>query len=508
MRVLPVILIVCGVLAVSDGAKILAVFSMGAHSHFTLGFKLAKELADRGHDVTLINAYPQKTPIKNLKEISVAEMRIIMDEQKKGLFDMGTMTYLGQLRWVSNMGNFYTDHVLKNKDVQKLLNSNEQFDLVLMEDFVNKAMTIFAHRFNCPLIILAPGPTTVFNNDLFVNPSPSSYVPNFLANFGSSMTFWQRLKNTYYDIVGQLFLHYVLLPEQDAILKEAVPNAPDLKSIIYNASLMLTASHISLRDAAPLQPNIKEIGGYHVGPLKQLPKDLQEFLDNANEGVIVFSMGSNLKSADFPKAKKDAVLKTFANMKQKVLWKFEDDLPEKPDNLKIMSWIPQQEVLAHPNVILFITHVGLLGTIEAIYHGVPLLGLPVFWDQEKNIEEAVLKGFGLKISFPELNVDNFAWAVNELVSNPKYRQTAKTRSKIMHDQPVKQMDEAMFWIEYVIRHKGAPHLRSPGLNLRWYQLHLVDVALFVLSSITVLFVGIFCACKRVFSGKHEKSKKE
>ncbi|KAJ8954702.1 hypothetical protein NQ318_011395 [Aromia moschata] len=481
---------------------------MGAYSHFTLGFRLSKELAGRGHEVSFITAFHLERPVKNLREIFIHEIVGSLTEQKKGLYDMGKMTYLGQLRWVSNMGNFYTDLVLNNKDVQKLLTSNEQFDLVLMEDFVNKAMTIFAHRFNCPLIILAPGPTTVFNNDLFVNPSPSSYVPNLLANFGSDMTFWKRLKNTYYDIAGQLFLHYALLPEQNAILKEAVPNAPDLKSIIYNASFMLTASHISLRDASPLQPNIKEIGGYHVGPLKQLPKDLQVFLDNAKEGVIVFSMGSNLKSADFPKAKKDAVLKTFAKMKQKVLWKFEDDLPEKPDNVKIMNWIPQQEVLAHPNVILFITHVGLLGTIEAIYHGVPLLGLPVFWDQEKNIEEAVLKGFALKISFPELNEDNFACAVNELVSNPKYRQTAKMRSKIMHDQPVKQMDEAMFWIEYVIRHKGAPHLRSPGLNLRWYQLYLVDVALVVLSSITVLFVGIFYACKRVFSWKHEKSKKE
>lgn len=46
---------------------------MPAHSHYTLAFRLAKELADRNHEVTFINPYPQKTPIKNLKEISLED---------------------------------------------------------------------------------------------------------------------------------------------------------------------------------------------------------------------------------------------------------------------------------------------------------------------------------------------------------------------------------------------------------------------------------------------------
>lgn len=52
--------------------KILGVFPWASHSHFTVGFRLMKELADRGHDVTFISSFPQKKPIKNLKDISVA----------------------------------------------------------------------------------------------------------------------------------------------------------------------------------------------------------------------------------------------------------------------------------------------------------------------------------------------------------------------------------------------------------------------------------------------------
>nr|QIK00372.1 UDP-glycosyltransferase [Xylotrechus quadripes] len=507
MRLFFAFLIFGAVFAIGDSAKILAVFSMAAYSHYSLGFRLAKELADRGHEVTFVNAYPQKKPIKNLKEISVAEILGDVDEMRKQLFNMGTMSYIGQLQFMNQMAKDYTTGVLSIKSIQDLLHSDEKFDVVIQEHFVNEALMIFAHKFNCPLILLAPGPTTVFNNHLFANPSPSSYVPNLLAS-GTPATFWERLVNAFFDILGELYVHNVMLPTQDALLKETVPGAPDLENIIYNASLMFLISHISFKDPAPLQPAIKEIGGYHVGPIKPLPADIKEFLDGAKHGAIIFSMGSNLKSADFPEDKKKAIINVFSRMKQRILWKFEVDLPGKPDNVKILKWLPQQDALAHPNVIAFISHVGLLGTIEAVYHGVPVLGLPVYWDQVKNIEDAVQKGFGLKIPFTELNEENFGLALNELVNNPKYRENAKLRSRIMHDQPMKQMDEAIYWIEYVIRYKGAPHLKSPGLHLKWYQRYLVDIILAIILVISFLLILVSCVCTRLLSAKKVKDKKE
>ncbi|KAJ4430001.1 hypothetical protein ANN_22205, partial [Periplaneta americana] len=37
------------------------------------------------------------------------------------------------------------------------------------------------------------------------------------------------------------------------------------------------------------------------------------------------------------------------------------------------------------------------------------------------------------------------------------------------DQHDKLLDRAVWWVEYVIRHKGARHLRSAALELMWYQ---------------------------------------
>ena len=75
-------------------------------------------------------------------------------------------------------------------------------------------------------------------------------------------------------------------------------------------------------------------------------QNLQKFLDDAKEGVIYFSLGSNMKSKNIPEATRRVISETFAELPYKILWKFEDDsLEGKPDNVMIMKWVPQQDVL-------------------------------------------------------------------------------------------------------------------------------------------------------------------
>ena len=66
--------------------------------------------------------------------------------------------------------------------------------------------------------------------------------------------------------------------------------------------------------------------------------------------------------------------------------------------------------LGHPNLRLFISHGGLLGTQEAIYHSVPLLGLPVVNDQLRNMVKLVKE-----VLFGGGDDDIFDWAFLTLV---------------------------------------------------------------------------------------------
>lgn len=66
---------------------------------------------------------------------------------------------------------------------------------------------------------------------------------------------------------------------------------------------------------------------------------------------------------------------------------------------------------------------------------------------------------------------------------------AKRRSNVFHDQPETPLERAVFWVEYVMRHNGAPHLRSASLDLHWTQEALLDVyaVLFLVILIFVYF---------------------
>lgn len=60
------------------------------------------------------------------------------------------------------------------------------------------------------------------------------------------------------------------------------------------------------------------------------------------------------------------------------------------------------------------------------------------------------------------------------------------------------MDVAIYWVEHVIKHKGAKHLQHAGLKLNWYQYYLIDVIGFLTGIVLVsLFINIYIAKKIV-----------
>lgn len=132
-----------------------------------------------------------------------------------------------------------------------------------------------------------------------------------------------------------------------------------MDELYRNVSLILVQSHRLLNPPRPMMPGIINIGGCHITKPKPLPSDLQNYLDLSSNGVIIFAMGSLLPSSKMPTKQRDIFLNAFARLKQNVIWKFEDDsITNIPPNVRIHKWLPQSDILAHPNVVLFITHGG------------------------------------------------------------------------------------------------------------------------------------------------------
>jgi len=67
----------------------------------------------------------------------------------------------------------------------------------------------------------------------------------------------------------------------------------------------------------------------------------------------------------------------------------------------------------------------------------------------------------------------------------RYSERVKALSVQFKDQPQTPLERAVFWSEYVIRHKGAVHLRSSARELNFFQYFCIDVAAFLF---TIVFV--------------------
>ncbi|XP_015838842.1 UDP-glycosyltransferase UGT5-like [Tribolium castaneum] len=502
-----------------NSAKILGVMPVTGRSHYILVSTLMRALAEKGHDVTVISCWGEKNPPKNgtYRDIVVTgafeEMQKLMSGADMNLFDMDSQNPLVGAIFMATMFPAMTEITLKHENVQKLINSGEKFDVVIVEQFANDAQKGLSTHFGAPLVSLSGVGANYWANALVGNPSPPSYIPDIMLDYSVPMAFCERVVNSFVYVFNELLHKFYIFRKHNEIMKKYIPNAPaHISDVLYNNSIILMNSHPSINQPVPYVPSMVDIGGFHVKPPKKLPQDLQEFLDGAKDGVIYFSMGSNLKSAELPNDKRDAILKTFAKLKQKVLWKWEEeDLPGKSPNVKTAKWLPQQDILAHPNVKLFITHGGLLSTIETIYHGVPILAIPIFGDQKMNARSAVKSGYGVYLAYSEIKEETLTNSINEVLNNQKYKDNVQKRSKLFHDRIVSPLDTAIYWIEYVIRHKGAPHLRVAALDLPWYKYLLLDVigviALVLLSSLLVFCYIVKLIARKMCSKKTNKGKK-
>lgn len=78
---------------------------------------------------------------------------------------------------------------------------------------------------------------------------------------------------------------------------------PTVEELERSISVILINCHRSITSPRPTMPGIVSIGGAHIKPPKALPADLQNYLDNAKDGVIYFSLGAYMKSANMPTEK-------------------------------------------------------------------------------------------------------------------------------------------------------------------------------------------------------------
>ncbi|XP_057584125.1 UDP-glucuronosyltransferase 2B18-like isoform X2 [Hippopotamus amphibius kiboko] len=300
----------------------------------------------------------------------------------------------------------------------------------------------------------------------------------------------------------------------DVVLADAIGpcgRPTTLSETMGKAEKWLIRTYWDFEFPYPLLPNFEFVGGLHCKPAKPLPKEMEEFVQSSGEnGIVVFTLGSMVSNMTEERA--NVIASALAQIPQKVLWRYDG---KKPDtlgpNTRLYEWIPQNDLLGHPKTKAFITHGGTNGIYEAIYHGIPMVGIPLFADQPDNIAHVKAKGAAVRLDFQTLSTTDLLSALKQVINNPSYKEKAVWLSTIQHDQPMKPLDRAVFWIEFVMRHKGAKHLRPAVHDLTWFQYHSLDVIGFLLACVaTAVFVLTKCClfCCQKFAKIGKKGKRE
>lgn len=503
MIILKILGCLCLLLMFSDAANILYVIPLTSMSHYIMLSPIGLELARRGHNVTVISAFKEENHPPTYHQVISDDISFwdalgIAKPNVFSMLDLSPEEFHKNILWEGGIGT--TEIALKSKSVQEFLNQEHSFDIVISELFFQEAFHALAHKYNAPLVLVTTYGNNMKNNLILRNPWQIATVLQEHLTVRNPTSLFGRTKNLLFSVYDFLNWKFYYLKRQEALarkyIKDLTEPMPSLYELQKDTSLVLMNSHFSVDRARAYLPNFVEIGGLHLqASVNKLPDDLQKILDEAEFGVVYVNFGSNVQSSEMPIEKKNVFLKVFGRLNKTVIWKWEDsNLDNKSDNIITRNWLPQKEIFAHKNVKLFISHGGLLGIQEAIFHGVPIIGMPIYGDQYNNLLQVEEDGHGQILEYNDLNEITFEKVLKEVLEYDIYKNKAKEIQIRFKDRPMKPLETAMFWIEYVIRHRGANFAKNPALKMHWISSSMIDVYLFIFS----LLVGLTFAVVKLY----------
>ncbi|KAH8283042.1 hypothetical protein KR054_011685, partial [Drosophila jambulina] len=502
-----VFLLLLAVVVSSQGANILGLFSSHSQSHLIIHMSVAKTLAEAGHNVTVVAMMQPKITHKDIHLIVIPvteEQERIMEEQLTTMAGQKNSIISTVSRLLSGMDVMVKAQadLLTHPSFQRIYET--KFDLMIMGYFLNDFQLGVANKLKVPVIIDWMSRPIPLMDDFTGNPSELSYVPNIATVATPPMGLLKRAEN----LAKQLAVRYMSIifdSQINRIYKNIFGEGQDLPTINElrkNISMVFVNCHlISEGPIRPMVPGMVEIGGIQVkDKADPLPQDIEEFLSKSSQGAVLLSLGSNVKGSSVNPEIIQTIFKVLSGLKQNVIWKWEDleNTPGNAPNILYKKWLPQDDILAHPNTKLFITHAGKGGITEAQYHGVPMVALPIFGDQPGNAEIMQSAGYGLSLDLLSITEESLGEALKEVLENEKYSQAVGKFSSLYRDRPLTAKQSVLYWTEYVLRHHGAPHLQSPAVHMNFVELFNLDLYVLLLSILILILLIVRLLVKAIW----------
>lgn len=211
--------------ALVHSARILAIYPSFIRSHLTVAEGILEELVERGNEViffftftfnrflnhsalclqvTLISAFRfdnRRDNMERKREILLEGLAPqIQDNTMSDMFTRHSSAIEDVSRFIYASAEI-VNLTLNDPGVQKLVASPDaQFDLILLDHFLNDALLGFGVRFDAPVILTSSSVINKWIEKSLGNPHNPAYNPHLFLGYTSRMTFWQRIINVVVSI--------------------------------------------------------------------------------------------------------------------------------------------------------------------------------------------------------------------------------------------------------------------------------------------------------------------
>uniref|UniRef100_A0A914IG12 UDP-glucuronosyltransferase n=1 Tax=Globodera rostochiensis TaxID=31243 RepID=A0A914IG12_GLORO len=468
-----VVLLFCSLLASSAASNILVIAPSLSPSLLIAMGRVADTLAGTGrHFVTMwipemnllqMNGSNLAHRIIHMKNISNAFQRL--NEEMPELFDNAANSFWSRLL-LDDAELEWCEAVLKRRSELDQLRT-AQFDLVYfnMEDLCFFGISHYLNISQKALVITGPIPDQ-YNWFLGI-PQPLSIVPSMQESVmvGPRMNILMRALNVWQ--YGQAIIaQWRLYRQENAIFRRHIsPDFPSLEQLASRIDIAFVFGDEFVDPSYPTLSKVIPIGG--IGISKTPNKLKQHFLRaivSAPSGAVLFSLGSIADTRNLDKRKLANLFNAFAHfsdyaflVKVGVSDEFSREMIGNVPNIHLFEWLPQTDILSHPSLRLFISHCGYNSVLESAIHAVPILGIPLFFDQLRVAKSAEYRGFARILTKSDLShVERIIEEIGEMLDNPKYKASARRLSKLHREKPNAPDVQLIRWSEFLLANGPLP----------------------------------------------------